>query len=71
MSRKDQLKTVAEQLSDNMSQKTGESAARTKDRHAQKRKLLAQHNHDLSDTSDLNANVTSEDEVQAAIQLHK
>ena len=34
MSRKDQLKTVAEQLSDNMSQKTGESAARTKDRHA-------------------------------------
>ena len=67
-SRKDQLKTVAEQLSDNMSTHTGESLGRAKDRHAMKRKMLNSHNPDLSDTSDMKANVTDEDEIQQLVE---
>ena len=63
--RKDQLasKIAPDLNSENMSQRTGESATIARQRHAEKRKALMKRNHDLSDTSDALANVTDEDEV--------
>lgn len=65
ISRKDQLtqNNAVDIQSDNMSQRTGESLAATKARHADQRNQLMKRNYNLSDTSDALADATDDEAV--------